>query len=152
MKLRQATLEDAPELVRFIHPLLTQESQLLSSVTFDWVIAENSFKQWINNGFVMIAEHDGEWAGIMAAVLCEFEFSADIQASERTLYVTPKYRGSRAAVMLVASFVTWAEAMGAKHIVSGTITNVSPEIRAKTARLYRGFGFKSIGEIFWRLD
>jgi GNAT superfamily N-acetyltransferase len=65
-------------------------------------------------------------------------------AFDDVMYVKPEFRKTRAAYVLIQTFIGWAAAMGVNRIQCGTTTGV--ESRA-CIRLYEHFGFTQYGTV-----
>ena len=91
--------------------------------------------------FLCVNEHDEPVGAFAGGFNTEWQ-SGDMYTFDYFLFVRPEYRGSRAAVLLINTFIDWSKRMGCKHIMCGTATGIDP---AKTIRFYEHFGFKQTG-------
>lgn len=90
------------------------------------------------NFFAVVAEHEGELCGFMAGFLCEHFFSADKYASEMLFYVSPKWRGSSAALRMVRAFEAWAMERPVLDIMTGISSGVGVD---RTSNFYEKLGY-----------
>jgi hypothetical protein len=84
----------------------------------------------------------GEVIGIFAGYITEYYFGHDLIASDYVWYVTPEYRGSRAALSLLRDFQKWAEDRNASEVHVGISTGVFAE---KTGALLEKLGYDLVG-------
>jgi GNAT superfamily N-acetyltransferase len=90
----------------------------------------------------LVAEMDGVLVGILVGFATEHFFSDARYASDLVIYVHPDYRGSTAAIRLMATFEGWARARGCVELRIGAATGINPE---KTDRFYKGIGYRECG-------
>jgi hypothetical protein len=83
-----------------------------------------------------------EVIGVFAGQISEYYFGRDLIASDYLWYVTPEYRGSRAALALLRDFHKWAEDRNAAEVYIGISTGVSAE---KTGALLEKLGYNLVG-------
>jgi len=94
---------------------------------------------------VVRRKQDSPIVGAIAGFVAPHFYGPDRYASDLIFYVYPPYRGSTAAARLLASFEKWAQSRGAKRFQPGSFTRIDP---ARTAKFYRGMGFREAGTIF----
>jgi len=97
-------------------------------------------------GFVAV-DKNGDIAGLFVGLVCEHWFGKDLLASDLTLYVTPFYRGTSAAMRLLKAYEKWAKAKGAKVISLGVSTGITAE---RTGKFYERMGFNDVGKFYRR--
>lgn len=93
---------------------------------------------------LLVAEHEGEVVGMLAACRLDLSFSDDPVAAEELFYVAPEHRGGMAAFKLIHTFVGWADLQGMKQVRAGVATGIG---RA-AERLYQHFGLRYVGGNF----
>lgn len=140
MIVREATYADIPHAIAIgaIHhaeslwrarpydPLKLEETALHAIDDPDWL--------------ALVATLDnGQVVGYLAAFLTEFFFNREKQASDLMVFVSPSYRGSRAAVQLIRAYKAWAKSKGAREAVLGLRIGANVE---RTGRFYRKLGFQ----------
>lgn len=93
----------------------------------------------------VIMRHEDRIIGFYIALITNEWFSNEPSAGELALYITPEYRSTGLAPILINRYLSWARKKNVKIISAGTTSNVNSE---KTKRLYEGFGFNTIGFLF----
>ena len=83
--------------------------------------------------------------GILAGYVTEYAFCSHLVASDQIVYVTPRSRGSLAAVRLIEAFRRWARERGARELVLGITTGVDAR---RTGELFERLGFEFAGGNF----
>jgi GNAT superfamily N-acetyltransferase len=79
---------------------------------------------------------------MLLGYISEYYFGRDLIASDYLWYVTPEYRGSRAAVLLLRDFQKWAEERNASEVHMGLSTGVHAE---KVGALLENLGYDLVG-------
>jgi hypothetical protein len=80
----------------------------------------------IRTQFVAIAEEDGQPIGLIAGICQPHALNPDLTiATELAWWVVPPKRGTRAGLLLLDTFDTWATSAGA-HLVNMTLEVGSP--------------------------
>lgn len=97
-----------------------------------------------DDGFVMVAERDGQVVGGIVAVTVEQWFSHDKIATEISVFILPEYRGSMDALRLLKAFKAWARTKGVVYTMAGISTGIHAE---KTKALYQAAGMRYVGPI-----
>lgn len=144
MKIRVATLLDIPQLVHFGAEFI-QESPNYLGREYCHDQAEKHFTKLIKgSGVIFLVEHDGQICGGFAGGIGSDWFNNQKIAYDYVMYVQPKFRKTRAAYLLIKSFVDWAHLMGVDRIQCGTTTGVES---ASCIRLYEHFGFRQYGTV-----
>lgn len=96
-----------------------------------------------DSGLAVVSVEGDEITGLMLGDVIAPWYSAHRMAVDHVLYVRPKYRGSRAALMLVKAWVRWALECGVTQIRPGVSTG---DPRAE--QLYAALGFQRVGSVF----
>ena len=144
MRVRTAKLPDVPALVALGQEFIKEAPNYQKRPYMADKAAEH-FTQLINGGGVIfIVEQDQEIMGGFAGRIGGDWFNKTKIAFDDVMYVKPEFRKTRAAYVLIQTFVGWAAAMGVNRIQCGTTTGV--ESRA-CIRLYEHFGFTQYGTV-----
>ena len=61
---------------------------------------------------------------------------------QRVMFVRRGHRGSRAAVLLMKTFIAWSRRLGAREIIGGNDNEFNSE---RTAKFLEHFGFERVG-------
>lgn len=73
--------------------------------------AERAIREAIENHLVFVAEREGERVGFILGMVHRHPFNPDIRVlSEHLWWVVPEHRRTRAASMLLDSFIEWGRA------------------------------------------
>lgn len=96
----------------------------------------------ISNGFLMVAEKDGEVVGVMMGDVHVPWYTTERMGFDMCLYIYPEHRNGLFALRLIKKFEEWCIAMGASQIRPGIGTG-NPAV----TRLYEKLGFKSVGTL-----
>lgn len=144
--IRNATREDLPALVDLSRQMV-QESPRYSRLTFAPWKLEHLLGALIDSpdGFVMVADLEGELVGVMAAMVSDHWMAVERMASDFGLFILPGYRGGTSAMRMVRAYLEWARARGAAEITLGISTDVQSE---QTARFYQSLGLRQFGFLF----
>lgn len=146
MRIRQANDADLPALMALGKDMYLESNY--TSVSFSEDKLALIGVQCLNDPvwIVRVAEHsDGSIIGMFVGYISQFIFSFDLIASDFVLYVKPEYRGTSAAIRLIAEYVRWAKEREAKIVNIGTTTGVAT---AETTAFYKKLGFTQIGAVF----
>lgn len=144
MKIRVATLSDIPTLLMFGESFI-QESAHYKNREFVADQAQQHFTDMINGqGVIFVVEHQENVIAGFAGSIGKDWFNNQKIANEHVMYVLPEFRGTRAAFLLVQTFIGWSACMGANRIQCGTTTDVESK---GCIRLYEYFGFKQYGTV-----
>lgn len=145
--IRPATHADVPALVE-LGRAMHRESNY-SPLMFD---AERTaeFARFLlkhEDGFIAVAERDGELVGFIAAFAAPPWFGSVNQktANDCGLYVRPENRRGTSAIFLVQAFKDWVKTMGYAQGRAGT--NAGDAGQAANA-IYEHLGFKRSGYCF----
>ena len=142
-RLRLATEADIPTLVNMAAAMHAASS--FAPLTYSPEKMAQTLAHGISTGFVAVSvdEEGGDITGAIYGDVVEPCWSHDRMGIEVGLYVSPERRGSRGALMLVAAWIRWCVASGAKQIRPGTAAT-SPA----ADRLYRSMGFEPAGALY----
>ena len=144
MRVRTAKLPDVPALVALGQEFIKEAPNYQKRPYMTDKAAEH-FTHLINGGGVIfIVEQDQEIMGGFAGRVSGDWFNNTKIAFDDVMYVKPEFRKTRAAYVLIQTFIGWAAAMGVNRIQCGTTTGV--ESRA-CIRLYEHFGFTQYGTV-----
>lgn len=94
---------------------------------------------------VLCRAASGEAAGFMLGVVVQPWFSGALLAHDRGLFVQRRYRGTRAAVLLLRAFVRWAQKRDVSEVHMYQSVGVETE---RFSRLMGGLGFEYRGGNF----
>lgn len=94
------------------------------------------------------AEDNGRIVGFLQAAICGYDFADGIYTAQDVLFVHPDKRGSRAASLLIAEFVSWSDRLGALENRGGNDNGLTSE---RTARFLNRFGFETVGYFVRRI-
>ncbi|MFH7045368.1 GNAT family N-acetyltransferase [Acinetobacter johnsonii] len=144
MRVRTAKLPDVPALVALGQEFIKEAPNYQNRPYMNDKAAEH-FTHLINgSGVIFIVEQDQEIMGGFAGRVGGDWFNSTKIAFDDVMYVKPEFRKTRAAYVLIQTFIGWAAAMGVNRIQCGTTTGV--ESRA-CIRLYEHFGFTQYGTV-----
>jgi len=97
-----------------------------------------------NHGFFWVAEYRGRLIGFLAGEIVPYFFSRELLANQQLWYVLPKYRGSRAALLLVKEFESWASDLGASEVCMATSSGPNYD------SLMEKLGYRKTGGVYKR--
>lgn len=100
------------------------------------------------NPTMFVVEHQREAIGLLVATINEYRHAQGIYCTQEVLYVREKYRGSRAAALLMKHLVAWSKMLGAIEITGGNDNQFNSE---RTARFLSHFGFEQVGFFMRRM-
>lgn len=144
MKIRVATLNDIPVLLKF-GAAFVQESPNYKNREFIAQEAQKHFEDLINGqGVIFVIESRQKVIAGFAGSIGKEWFNSQKIAIDHVMYVLPEFRKTRAAYYLIQTFIGWAVGMGANRIQCGTTTDVESK---GCIRLYEHFGFKQYGTV-----
>jgi GNAT superfamily N-acetyltransferase len=84
----------------------------------------------------------GRLAGFLVCRVDGFLFAAGLSARLMAVYVAREYRGSRAAAVLLGTFLEWSKRVNARKLVASIDNNPNPRA---AARLFARYGFRPVG-------
>jgi len=144
MQVRQFQETDFNELIKLAHEM-QDESPVYSQMPLDETKLIKLGESIVNdkkNLFGMVVMSEGKIVGFMIAAITPYYFSNKKIAQDLALYVVPKMRTSKAAILLIWSYEKWAKDNGAQKINLGVTTGFSDE---RIATLYESIGYKRCG-------
>lgn len=102
------------------------------------------FRSYLNTAHptFFFVEHNRSVVGFLQAEIGLYDFTDGLFTVQKTLYVTPEKRGSRASALLLRHFVSWSRRLGAREIFGGVDNGF---MVGQTAKLLRRFGFEDVG-------
>ena len=139
LKVRRATTEDLIPVFKLF--LAMHQETDFRNITLDPEKTLHGANAYINSGTMFVVDDGSQIVGMMAGCKRDPWFSQEQYASEELLYVSPEYRGTRAAYLLLKAFMGWAESEGVSHIRAGVSTGTGDSAE----RLYEHFGMKRMG-------
>lgn len=89
-----------------------------------------------------IAVKENKIIGFLAGVIGPYFFSTKMRVCDIGFYVIPEYRGSRAAIRLLAALENWAKENNVADVCIGQTTAVNME---KTQQFYNRLGYSTVG-------
>ncbi|AOA57572.1 GNAT family N-acetyltransferase [Acinetobacter larvae] len=144
MKLRTAGLADLPHLIEMAQDFI-KEAPNYRKRTLVVGALENNLKSIVESGAIFVVElHKNIVGGIVCATTKDW-FNDDLIAFEQVFYVKPKYRATRAPLLLIDALIEWSHGMNASRIQCGTTTGIQTK---GCLRLYERFGFREFGQLF----
>ena len=141
MTIRQALHTDIPRMLE-LGQEMHAESPRFSKLSFDPQRLRFALGFAIDGHFCMVAEHDGQIIGGLAATITPHWFSPDLTACDMALFIAPEYRGGAAVVRLLNAYRKWATEKGSKMTLLGIMTGVDVE---KTALSCERLGWRRAG-------
>lgn len=124
-------------------------AELRPSLTYDGTRAEANFNRALARGnpHVMVVEDAGRIVGFMVAAALEYAACSGFYIEQQLFYVRPDKRGSRAAAVLFAGFIRWAESIKPEEVFAGVAWG---RRSAAAARWLGRFGFEPAGQQIMR--
>ena len=144
MRVRVAKLPDVPAMVALGQEFIKEAPNYQSRPYVEARAAEHFSNVIQSGGVIFLVEQNQQIIGGFVGRIGGDWFNNTKIAFDDVLYVKPEFRRTRAAYVLIQSFIGWAVAMGANRIQCGTTTDV--ESRA-CIRLYENFGFTQYGTV-----
>ncbi len=145
---RDATPDDLWSLVSLGRKMQAESVERFPAVEADRVEKQLAMTIANPDAFLCaVAVSDGETIGLITAVAGDYAFSTEKRTCCDLLFVAPDRRGLVAAKYLVAAFIDWSDALGAKTNIMGVSTGVHPE---RTGRLFELLGFAPMGMTYRR--
>jgi L-amino acid N-acyltransferase YncA len=139
--IRNATLEDIPEIIK--GGLSMVEETSYKHVDYSPERVEATCKLLMAQGFIMVAEKNGEVVGAMLGDVYTPWYTTDSMGIDYCIYIKPEHRNGMIAARLIKRFEEWCIAMGAKQIRPGIGTG-----NKNVSRLYKALGYRVVGECF----
>ncbi len=136
------TDKSIPDVVRLAEEMLAESSFSRLGFNVERVTAFAQQAVTLGNRTPVFMVYSGDIAvGFLSACLSPVSFTFAFGASEEYFYVSPEFRGSRAAYLLVREFVAWARSHNPSFIRAGISTGVT----SGASKLYEHFGMLSVG-------
>lgn len=141
MKLRKATTDDIPEIVRMARLMVGESSFAVMGVDSDRMATFLS--PLITHGFVVVAEKDGGLVGAMLGDVVTPWYGQKRMGIEYAVYLQPEHRHGLIAARMIRGWVDWCKANRAVQCRAGVTTG-----NDKLERLYLAYGFERCGGNF----
>lgn len=142
MQVRPATPKDMPSLLAMARQFILEAPNYSGRELDEDALEENLTAVIQGQGAIFVTEHKDVLTGGIVCLTTKDWFNNQIIAFEQVFYVVPEYRATRAALLLVDTFITWAKHMNAKRVQCGTTTGINTD---GCVRLYNHFGFTEYG-------
>lgn len=148
MNVRQATCDDIPALsvigLRFASAVPHGEELIPSCEDIS-----ASIESFISaGGVVFMAENGDKLYGVLAAVAAPVWYSpGSLVASEQGWWVSPEYRGGRAALALIDAYEKWARDIVAKGL---TLCLMTGSMEEKLHDLYLRRGYAEVERTYYK--
>ncbi|PWG63408.1 GNAT family N-acetyltransferase [Sediminicurvatus halobius] len=150
MQVRAAQLADAPAIEALAERMFSLGRFRGIALNRDKVRAVIRYAIPASDYMLAVAESDnGELAGLHLAQVTAYYFSDQYMAESVAYFVLPHFRGSSAALRLLAYFWRWAEQRGAREAVLGTGPSQGTTL-ARMDRFLRRAGMSQIGGLYTR--
>jgi GNAT superfamily N-acetyltransferase len=124
--------------------LFLAESSYRTQVTANEAQLERLVDWLLVNGLVLVVDQDDVLVGMLGLAIVPSQISGDLVASEVAWWIHPEFRGTRAAVALLASGEAWAQAQGAQWV------QLIAPAGSSVGRLYRRRGYDEL-ETTWQM-
>jgi GNAT superfamily N-acetyltransferase len=147
VKLRFAIAEDVPRIVE-LGRMMREESRFVAMPYAEEKLSRNLYgllglqNNQQTHCCLVATNEANEIIGCLIGALEEFFFTNAKSANSILLWVTPRYRGSSAAVKLIGAFRDWANMRSADELCIAVASGVT--IR-RTDRFLRRLGFVQTG-------
>lgn len=96
----------------------------------------------ISHGIALVAEANGEVAGVFLGVVSPHFFGNDLCSTDFIQYVLPRFRGGMTGIRLIKTYIEEARRAGVKDICIGNSSGIATE---RTGKLYERLGFQLHG-------
>lgn len=145
--LTEGDIPQALELARAMH----SEAPVYNHYDFSEEKVLRLFEVFMTNPdwFAVVAEHEGKLIGFIGVVIVPVFFGNDNFIEDISFYVTPKYRGTSAALRLVKTVEAWGIERGVKLIRFGVTTGVN---NASTGSFFVKLGYEQTGQLYSKLS
>ena len=140
--LREASEDDVGHLIQLGREM--HQESAFNFLLFDEKMVKNTAFDYIrkNNACVFLVFNDTKCIGMHVGSLTSYFFCDALLAAGLVTYVHPKYRGGRAALLLMRAFIDWSKNRDVAEVYIG----VSVDINAKQShKLFQHFGFHYVG-------
>lgn len=139
--IRNAIESDIPKLVEMGRRFNAETSY--KHVTYSPERVEATCRLMMTNGFLVVAEKDGEVVGVMMGDVLTPWYTTDRMGFDYCLYIYPEHRNGMIAIRMIKRFEDWCIGMGATQIRPAVATG-----NPNGGRLYEALGYKRVGEQF----
>lgn len=119
-----------------------RSSYASSSLNIAKVLSHFGNAERVPTAYLRLAVDGDELLGFLYGVKTVPPFTDDAIAADLYFVVKPTYRGSVAAISLIANFRSWAVSVGAKKLMLSQSTGIEVD---KTRKLYEHLGMKIVG-------
>ncbi len=151
IKVRNAEVRDTPKLIE-MGRLMHGESPRYKGSDFCDEKVNELIQNMINleQGFIVVAEdvQDKEKGpviiGMMLGFITEEYFGKSLSACDLLVYVDHEFRASKAAILMIRGYESWANAQGVRTIQLGISAGINVE---QTKSFYNKMGFQDAGYI-----
>ena len=140
--LKQADERDIPHFITLGQHM--HHESVYQFLPFDKDIAEQTAQRYVTDErscAYLIMDNDQPLAMHLASLTTYF-FSPALLAAGLVTYVRPEKRGSRAALLLMRGFITWAKHHQADEVYMGVSAGISIE---RADQFFKHFGFTFVG-------
>lgn len=135
--IRQATLDDVPEIVR-MSAIFYPQTHYAEWTTMDEDTVADLASNLVENHIFYVAEEGGELLGMIGLVVMPFMFNRYVKsAGEVIFWVDPRARGGRTAYNLLTAIEDPCRAAGCDRIQMVHMPNSPPQ----AAALYTKLGY-----------
>lgn len=143
MKVRSVAPEDMDAILAMAE---MHVEETLPHLEFHRGIAEANFHALVNAPEIgaFCAERAGEVVGWICGTANNYRFSYGKFVELDVLFVRPENRGSRAAALLIATFLKWSTLVGAKDTF---LSATNPKTSRQTGRMFQRFGAEAVGYV-----
>lgn len=125
----------------------TMVAELRPNLTFDLVRAMQTVDRALRAGTIFVVEEAYEVVGFLIAARIDYAACSGFYVEQQLFYVRPDKRGTRAAAVLFAGFVRWAESQRPEEVFAGIGWG---RRSAAAARWIGRFGFEPAGQQIMR--
>jgi hypothetical protein len=147
MQVRDAVIDDIPTIVELTHQMQQENAP---QIPIDEV---HLIKQVLN---AMAADHmctkvvvtnDNVAVGFIYGYVSNYIFSKNLLAQQELWFVSKTYRSTRAPLLLLRSFMQWANERGACQVFFGALKN-NLEDAEKITRIFEKLGCTHVGHYY----
>jgi len=140
----QVRLADRYDIGAIVRMAGANVAETLPGEDFAPELVEETFIRYLQraNPTFWVVEQDGEAIAFLQAYMFTYDYRAGLYTTQKVIYVSPAYRGTRAAVLLIRELIRWSRELGADRIEGGNDNSFQSE---RTARFLGHFGFEKVG-------
>jgi GNAT superfamily N-acetyltransferase len=143
--IRPATIDDVPRLVELGAQMHAESRYRVLAFAEDKVTELYTDLIEHPDALIMVSERAGIIIGMIVARIHAPYFSRDLASGDLHLYIQPAHRGGLSGPRLIAAYMHWAKARGAKMIDLGNSARICD---TALARLYEYMGFEPVGTLY----